>query len=503
MKPSLQLKIGQTLTMTPQLQQAIRLLQLSSMELQVEIQEALESNMMLETAEDAPSEISDIEKPEENDPEENLLDTTQEMISSAEPENIPDELAVDSVWEDTYESSVIESSINASRNYESTQFSFENQNSHNETLGEHLLWQLNLTPISDTDRVIATTIIDALDDDGYLNSDLIDIQSSLTKEIDGEATTGGEESEIGLDEIEAVLHMIQAMEPTGVAARDLQECLLLQLRQCDKETPLLALAIELTSKHLDLLAGRDFNQLMRRLKLDQEELQDVIVLIQSMNPRPGGQIHETRTEYITPDVYVRKVKGRWRVELNSELMPHLRVNTSYAKMIRRADNSKDNVSLKSHLQEARWFIKSLQSRSETLLRVATCLVERQRAFLEYGEEAMKPMVLHDVAEALGMHESTISRVTTRKYMHTPRGIFELKYFFSSHLSTNHGGEASSTAIRALIKKLITAETPQKPLSDNKISGLLLEQGINVARRTVAKYREAMLIQPSNERKRLA
>jgi len=503
MKPSLQLKISQTLTMTPQLQQAIRLLQLSSMELQVEIQEALESNMMLETAEDAPSEISDIEKPEENDLEENLLDTTQEMISSAEPENIPDELAVDSVWEDTYESSVIESSINTSRNYESTQFSFENQNSHNETLGEHLLWQLNLTPISDTDRVIATTIIDALDDDGYLNSDLIDIQSSLTKEIDGEATTGGGESEIGLDEIEAVLHMIQAMEPTGVAARDLQECLLLQLRQCDKKTPLLALAIELTSKHLDLLAGRDFNQLMRRLKLNQEELQDVIVLIQSMNPRPGGQIHETRTEYITPDVYVRKVKGRWRVELNAELMPHLRVNTSYAKMIRRADNSKDNVSLKSHLQEARWFIKSLQSRSETLLRVATCLVERQRAFLEYGEEAMKPMVLHDVAEALGMHESTISRVTTRKYMHTPRGIFELKYFFSSHLSTNHGGEASSTAIRALIKKLITSETPQKPLSDNKISALLSEQGINVARRTVAKYREAMLIQPSNERKRLA
>ena len=503
MKPSLQLKIGQTLTMTPQLQQAIRLLQLSSMELQVEIQEALESNMMLETAEDASSENSDIEKPEENDPEENLLDTTQEMISSAEPENIPDELAVDSVWEDTYESSVIESSINASRNYESTQFSFENQNSHNETLGEHLLWQLNLTPISDTDRVIATTIIDALDDDGYLNSDLIDIQSSLTKEIDGEATTGGEESEIGLDEIEAVLHMIQAMEPTGVAARDLQECLLLQLRQCDKETPLLALAIELTSKHLDLLAGRDFNQLMRRLKLDQEELQDVIVLIQSMNPRPGGQIHETRTEYITPDVYVRKVKGRWRVELNAELMPHLRVNTSYAKMIRRADNSKDNVSLKSHLQEARWFIKSLQSRNETLLRVATCIVERQRAFLEYGEEAMKPMVLHDVAEALGMHESTISRVTTRKYMHTPRGIFELKYFFSSHLSTSHGGEASSTAIRALIKKLIAAEIPKKPLSDSKISALLSEQGINVARRTVAKYREAMAISPSNERKRLA
>jgi len=488
--------------MTPQLQQAIRLLQLSSMELQVEIQEALESNMMLETAEDDSTENSEDEKTEENNPEENNLDTTQEMTASAEPENIPDELTVDSVWEDTFESGIYENSSNTPQIYESSQFSFENQSSHDATLREHLLWQLNLTTISDTDRAIATTIIDALDDDGYLNSDLTDIHTSLNKEIDGE-NTEGEESEIGLDEIEAVLHMIQAMEPTGVAARNIQECLLLQLRQCEKDTPMLASAIELVSKHLDLLAGRDFNHLMRRLKLDQEKLQDVIVLIQSMNPRPGGQIHETRTEYITPDVFVRKVKGRWRVELNSELIPHLRVNTSYASMIRRADNSEDNVSLKSHLQEARWFIKSLQSRSETLLRVATCIVERQRAFLEYGEEAMKPMVLHDVADALGMHESTISRVTTRKYMHTPRGIFELKYFFSSHLSTSHGGDASSTAIRALIKKLIAAETPKKPLSDSKISALLSEQGINVARRTIAKYREAMAISPSNERKRLA
>ena len=502
MKASLQLKIGQSLTMTPQLQQAIRLLQLSSMELQIEIQEALESNMMLETAEEASAENSEVEKLDENSPEESDLDTTQEMSTSTELENIPDELAVDSVWEDTYESGVNESSISTPQIYEGSQFSYENQNSHIETLGEHLLWQLNLTPISDTDRAIATTIIDALDDDGYLSSDLADIHSSLSKEIDGE-NTESEESEIELDEIEAVLHMIQAMEPTGVAARNIQECLLLQLRQCDKDTPLLELATELVSKHLDLLAGRDFNQLMRQLKLDQEKLQDVIVLIQSMNPRPGGQIHETRTEYITPDVFVRKVKGRWRVELNSELIPHLRVNTSYASMIRRADNSEDNVSLKSHLQEARWFIKSLQSRSETLLRVATCIVERQRAFLEYGEEAMKPMVLRDVAKVLGMHESTISRVTTRKYMHTPRGIFELKYFFSSHLSTSHGGEASSTAIRALIKKLIAAEIPKKPLSDSKISALLSEQGINVARRTVAKYREAMAISPSNERKRLA
>lgn len=489
--------------MTPQLQQAIRLLQLSSMELQVEIQEALESNMMLESVEDAPEDPADDDKAGENPlAAGNVLDELQDITPLAEPENIPDELAVDSAWEDTYESSV-----NISHHYEGTSFNFENQNSNNETLGEHLLWQLNLSQVSDTDRAIAITIIDALDDDGYLNCDLDEIHFSLSKEIGNEEAkskeTGSEETEIGLDEIEAVLHMIQAMEPTGVGARDLQECLILQLRQCDKDTPSQALATELVSKHLDLLASRDFNQLMRRLRVDQKELQDVIALIQSMNPRPGGQIHETRSEYITPDVYVKKVKGRWRVALNTELMPQLRVNSSYAGMIRRADKSEDNVSLKAHLQEARWFIKSLQSRSETLLRVATCIVERQRAFLEYGEEAMKPMVLHDVAEALGMHESTISRVTTRKYMHTSRGIFELKYFFSSHLSTSHGGEASSTAIRALIKKLIGAEAPKKPLSDSKISSLLSEQGIKIARRTVAKYRESMAIPPSNERKRLA
>lgn len=504
MKTALQLKIGQSLTITPQLQQAIRLLQLSSMELQLEIQEALESNMMLETDEDAVAEgdASTSEKPEGDNLEENLSDTTQEMATPTEPENIPDELLIDSAWEDTYESGINENSNNPSQNYESTPFGFENQSSPDETLGEHLLWQLNLIPISDTDRAIATTIIDALDDDGYLNADLTDILTFVNKEINS-IDTADKESEIELDEVEFVLHMIQAMEPTGIAARDLQECLLLQLRQLDKNTPLLEWAIKLVLHHLDLLADKNFKQLMRRLKLDQEKLQDVILLIQSMNPRPGGHIHTTRTEYIAPDVYVKKHKRRWKVELNSELTPYLRVNTNYANMIRRADNSEDNVSLKSHLQEARWFIKSLQSRSETLLRVATCIVERQRAFLEYGEEAMKPMVLHHVAEALDLHESTISRVTTRKYMHTPRGIFELKYFFSSHLSTSHGGEASSIATRALIKKLIAAETPQKPLSDSKISALLSEQGIHVARRTVAKYREVMAVPPSNERKRLA
>jgi RNA polymerase sigma-54 factor len=226
-------------------------------------------------------------------------------------------------------------------------------------------------------------------------------------------------------------------------------------------------------------------------------------LIQSLNPRPGAQFTETPVEYIAPDVYVRKQKGIWQVELNPDTIPHLRINPYYASMIRTTDRSADTNSLKAQVQEARWFIKSIQSRSETLLRVATTIVERQRAFLEYGEEAMKPLVLHDIAEALGMHESTISRVTTRKYIHTPRGIYELKYFFSSHVSTTVGGDCSSTAIRAVIKKLIAAENPQKPLSDSKIATVLSDQGIQVARRTVAKYREAMAIAPSNERKRLA
>ena len=478
--------------MTPQLQQAIRLLQLSSMELQVEIQEALESNMMLESVDDAQVDPANAEKPEEND-----LDEPQDVTPLTEPENIPDELAVDSAWEDTYESS-----INISYRYEGTSFNFENQNSNNETLSEHLLWQLNLCPISDNDRAIAITIIDSLDDNGYLNCDLDEILFSLDK-MTGDEGTKDEESEIGLNEIEAMLHMIQAMEPTGVGARDLQECLILQLRQCDNDTPSLALATVLVSKHLDLLANRDFDQLMRWLRVDRDELQDVIGLIQTMNPRPGGQIHASHPEYIIPDVYVKKSRGRWRVGLNPELMPQLRVNSSYAGMIRRADNSKDNVSLKAHLQEARWFIKSLQNRSKTLLSVATCIVERQRAFLEYGEKAMKPMILHDVAETLDLHESTISRVTTRKYMHTPRGIFELKYFFSGYLRTNHGIEISSTATRAFIKNLVSAEVPLKPLSDSKISSLLSKQGIKIARRTVAKYREAMAIPPSNKRKRLS
>lgn len=483
MKPSLQLRVSQSLTMTPQLQQAIRLLQLSSMELQTEIQDALESNMMLEVAEDE----SDNNTQESGSNEKTEI--KQEADGGISADTIPEDLPVDSEWDDIYDSS-----INYNRKSDVGDFNnFENQNSQEKTLRDHLLWQLNLTPTTDVDKAIAISIIDALDDDGYLSCTSEDLLQSL----------GDDDSDVGLEEVEATIRLVQAMEPTGVGARDLRECLLLQLAQLPKDTPWIKEARDLVDRHLDALGSRDFNQLIRRMKLDRTELQKVIELIQSLNPRPGNEIQEAKTEYVIPDVYVKKKNGVWKVELNNEATPQLRINASYANMIRRADNSNDNNSLKTHLQEARWFIKSLQSRSETLLRVATAIVERQRAFLDYGEEAMKPLVLHDIAETLEMHESTISRVTTRKYMHTPRGIFELKYFFSSHVSTNYGGACSSTAIRALIKKLVAAETPDKPLSDSKIAAILGEQGINVARRTVAKYREAMSIPPSNERKRLA
>ncbi len=288
----------------------------------------------------------------------------------------------------------------------------------------------------------------------------------------------------------------------GVGARDLRECLLLQIRQLPDDTPMLEQATRVIRDHLELLGNRDFSQLMRRSKLKEDQLRDAISLIQTLNPRPGSEIASGEAEYVIPDVIVRRDSHRWIVELNQDAVPKVRVNGHYASMVRRADSSEDNTYLRNNLQEARWFIKSLQSRNETLMKVATQIVEHQRGFLEHGEEAMKPLVLHDIAEAVGMHESTISRVTTQKYMHTPRGIFELKYFFSSHVGTSEGGEFSSTAIRALIKKLVAAENPKKPLSDSKIAGLLEEQGIEVARRTIAKYRESLNIAPSSERKRL-
>jgi len=512
MKQTLQLKLGQQLTMTPQLQQAIRLLQLSSLELQTEIQEILETNPMLEVVEDNSQNDSTensgdsddmmlAESSENTSTEADKLtstnnDTTEEFTATAEnserelvdadQQDIPDDLPVDSDWEDTYDS------YSASKSSDSDDSrSLEQPASSGESLSEHLMWQMQLTPFSDTDMVIATAIIDSIDESGFLAGSLEDIYESLKDELD-----------IELDEVESVLRRIQCFDPPGVGARNLQESMKIQLSYYDPETPWLEEARRVVNEYFDLLARREFNVLMRRMKLSQNDLQSVISLIQTLNPRPGSQISTNQPEYVVPDVFVRKFKGQWKVELNPEVTPRLSINSLYAGLAQKNNNSSDAAYMKNHLQEARWFLKSLKSRNETLLKVAKCIVDRQRDFFEEGDEAMKPLVMHDVAEVVNMHESTISRVTTKKYMHTPKGIYELKYFFSSHVSTANGGECSATAIRAMLKKLIAAEDANKPLSDNKLAILLGKQGINVARRTVAKYREAMQIPPSNERKRL-
>lgn len=496
----MQLKLGQQLTMTPQLQQAIKLLQLSTLDLQQEIHQALESNPMLELMEDDDTFESNFDVNTQQDikteskAEANEDPSDNDNIPSNEPDwqnEASSDLAVDSNWDDIYPSSY--SSGAAS---DSDSLDFESRNSEEETLQDHLLWQLNLTPMSEQDLSIAYAIIDAIDANGMLTVDLESILSGFE----------GEDNDIELEEITAVLHRIQQFDPIGVGYRNLAECLLIQLRQFDD--PDLSKQIKnaelIVSEYLELLAHRDYSQLMRRTKLNETELQESINLIESLDPRPGANICPPTTSYIVPDVIVNKdtETGKWKVELNPDTAPKIRINSNYASLIKRADTSSDNNYLRDNLQEARWFIKSLQSRNETLMKVATRIVEHQKGFLEYGEEAMKPLVLHDIADAVDMHESTISRVTTQKYMHTPRGIFELKYFFSSHVSTKGGGECSSTAIRAIIKKLVAAENVRKPLSDSKITQLLEEKGINVARRTIAKYRESLSIPPSNERKRL-
>lgn len=498
MKQALQLKLGQQLTMTPQLQQAIKLLQLSTLDLQMEIQQVLQSNPLLEVDEGDDAAGPDSEQ-DDREPIAQVSDGPMEDLERSagddagnqpdyEP-SMPEDLPVDTQWEDLLPSSAPPT---GSAN-EANELDYDSRTGSVPDLHEHLLWQLNLTRLSDLDRAIAMTIIDATDDNGRLTTGIEDIHALCADEFDGD---------IDLDEVTAVLHALQQFEPTGVFAVDLQECLLLQLRQLPDYTPHLEQARVLITRHIAQLGNGDYAQIMRRMRLDEDALRNVLSVVQTLDPFPGKRIGEDDTEYVIPDVFVRKREGRWLVELNPDIAPRLRINDTYAGMIRRADNSADNTYLRDNLQEARWFLKSLQSRNETLMKVATEIVAHQRNFLEYGEEAMKPLVLHDIADAVDMHESTISRVTTRKFMHTPRGIFELKYFFSSHVATAEGGACSSTAIRALLKKLIAAENARKPLSDSRLAQLLSEQGIQVARRTIAKYRDSLGIPPSNERKRL-
>ena len=476
MKQGLQLRLSQQLAMTPQLQQAIRLLQLSTLELQQELQQALESNPLLEQ----------IDTHEEIDTRETQDSETLDTADALEQKEMPEELPLDASWDTIYTAGT---PSGTSGDYIDDELPVY-QGETTQTLQDYLMWQVELTPFSDTDRAIATSIVDAVDDTGYLTVPLEDILESMGDE------------EIDIDEVEAVLKRIQRFDPVGVAAKDLRDCLLIQLSQFDKTTPWLEEARLIISDHLDLLANHDFRTLMRVTRLKEDVLKEAVNLIQSLDPRPGQSIQTGEPEYVIPDVLVRKHNGHWTVELNSDSIPRLQINQHYASMCNNARNDGDSQFIRSNLQDAKWLIKSLESRNDTLLRVSRCIVEQQQAFFEQGEEYMKPMVLADIAQAVEMHESTISRVTTQKYLHSPRGIFELKYFFSSHVYTEGGGEASSTAIRALVKKLIAAENPAKPLSDSKLTSLLSEQGIMVARRTVAKYRESLSIPPSNQRKQL-
>ncbi len=480
MKQSLNLRQGQHLTMTPQLQQAIKLLQMSTLDLQQEIQQALESNIMLEINDE---EISSSEDTPIHDKKSDNSDT---FTSEGSQSNIPDELATDSSWDDIYESNSTPGTNNTDL------IDFEPQRSKTSTLLDHLLWQLELTHFSERDHAIAMAVIDSIKDDGYLSSPPEEIYEGLKNQI----------NDLDLDEILAVLHRIQQFDPTGVAAIDLSDCLRLQLIQLPESTPFKEQALLIVTQHLTLLATHEQAMLVKKLDVTVAQLNEIVSLIRTLDPKPGEKIQAQDSEYIIPDVYVYKKSESWHVKLNPDIAPKLRINPFYSTLIKRADNSKDNVCMKDHLQEAKWFIKNLHNRNDTLLRVAKSIIEKQTEFLDHGPIAMKPMVLRDIAEELNLHESTISRVTTHKFMHTPNGIIEFKYFFSSHVSTKGGGECSSTAIRSFIKELIDNENQGSPLSDSKIADFLQAKGINVARRTIAKYREAMLISSSSQRKRI-
>jgi RNA polymerase sigma-54 factor len=473
MKPSLQLKLGQTLTMTPQLQQAIRLLQMPALELQAHIREQLESNVMLEPVDEYEATGSFEALEPHPMPEENRVDAAPAPEVAVEAEVIEDAWSEragngSDAWRDDDE--------RAAEVAEDAQVSLQ----------DHLVGQLEYANLAPRDLAIARAIVDAVNDDGYLTDSLEDIAATLLPEVTADA-----------GEVERVLKLVQTLDPAGVGARNLSECLSLQLRTLHPDTPGLKLAMAIAERHLDLLADRELTLLRRELAASDDELAQAVALVRGLHPRPGATVSSAKAEYVVPDVFVRRTDRGWAVEVNSSTLPRVRLNQSYADMLGRGAG---HSSMRAQLQEARWLLKSLEIRNETLMKVARSIVERQTAFLEHGEERMRPMILKDIAQAIDMHESTISRVTSSKYMHTPRGVFELKYFFSSQVEAADGGGASSTAVRAKIRKLIKEEDSGNPLSDSRIAELLSGEGIAVARRTVAKYREALGLAPSNERK---
>jgi RNA polymerase sigma-54 factor len=506
MRPGLQLKFSQQLTMTPQLQQAIKLLQLSTLELSQEITEQLYSNPLLEVDEETGNpgtSKSDVESldsrdttpidlnADDSDIQQAATDATDKPFTEDESDSDwttekTTDLPVDASWEESFNTSTPASSGIEEGNWEQVYHVTE-------SLQDHLLWQLNLTPFSQRDQQIAEAYIDAIEPSGMISGNLSDILSyHHAKDTD---------DPIEDDELLAVLHRLQQFDPPGIFGRDVKETLLIQLNQLSKETPFIEQALRLVSDFLTDIASIDLASLGKKTRYSVEELQGALKLIRSLNPHPGESVSVNDAEYIAPDAYVEKISGRWKVRLNNSNVPRLKINTAYSDLIKRSDNSDQNQYLKDNLAEARWFLRSIESRNDTLMRVAITIVELQQGFLDHGPIAMKPMVLSDIAVKLELHESTISRVTTAKYLATPQGIFELKYFFSSHVGTSAGGEFSSTAVCAILKTLIGAEQPSKPLSDNKLMALLEEQGIQVARRTVAKYRESLGIPSSSQRKR--
>jgi RNA polymerase sigma-54 factor len=479
MKHSLQLKLSQHLTLTPQLQQSIRLLQLSTLELNQEIETFLQENPLLERDEEDESAAAL--------PPGSLTSTTStatpaETAPASEGDGSEERGAADMDWsvDDGYGS-------------------FGSQDGDDESdaplmaaeptkLRDHLLGQISLMQMPDRDKSIVAFLIDNLDDDGYMTQDLTELAALLPAEL-----------EIEPDELTIALKYVQSLDPPGVGARNLGECLALQLEAAPEDTPFRKEALQVVTQHLDALASRDYFKLKKLLRCDDDMLRGLQSLITNLNPRPAANFSGGETRYIVPDVVVRKIKGLWVAALNPEAMPKLRINRMYADILHR-NRDASFQQLAGQLQEAKWLIKNVQQRFDTILRVSQAIVDRQRHFFEHGEVAMRPLVLREIAETLGLHESTVSRVTTQKFMLTPRGIFELKYFFGSHVTTETGGACSATAIRALIKQLVGEEDRKKPLSDSQISEILGKQGIVVARRTIAKYRESLQILPVNLRK---
>jgi RNA polymerase sigma-54 factor len=483
LKQALQLKLGQQLTMTPQLQQAIKLLQLPVLELQAQVMAALETNVMLEQEEDDSIDLTSLDQVTPTGEVETESAEGGEASESDEP--TADDVIVE--MEDPWAESSTPSGDGSRADDDDRPLEFTDERGRD--LHQHLVWQLEISPLDPRQVWIGEAIIDALNDDGYLTQTIAEIARDLSADLP-----------VTEADVEQVLTLVQMLDPAGVGARTLSECLILQLAQLDADTPGRNLAIVIARDHLQAVADKDLATLRRALGAEEDSLQVALSLVRSCHPRPGSAFAGAQPEYVVPDVFVRRTEQGWAVELNAGSVPRLRVNQGYAGLVSR---SPDYASLRAQLQEARWLIRSLEIRNETLLKVARSIVQRQAAFLERGDEAMQPMILRDVAEAVSMHESTISRVTTGKYMHTPRGIFEFRYFFSSHVSGTDGEDVSSVVIRARIRRLIADESPGKPLSDAQLATMLADEGVQVARRTVAKYREALGLAASSERRQTA